>query len=113
MPAAQHDITIDQGATFQMTLRVKDSAGTPINFSGYSARMQVRETIDAASALLSLTESSGITLGTDGTIAIVASAVQTAAMSAVNGYYDLEVESGSVVTRYLTGRCRVLPEVTR
>ena len=32
----KHDITIYQGATFELQVQYKDSAGTPVNMSGYT-----------------------------------------------------------------------------
>jgi len=110
------NITINQGATFELTVTWKDSAGTAINLTDYSARMQVRETYSSTSSVLSLTDGSGITLGgSAGTIAIVISATTTAALTApFSGVYDLElVSAGGVVTRLLQGAATVSPEVTR
>ena len=110
------DITINQGATFELTVTWKDSTGAAINLTGYSARMQVRETYSSASTVVSLTDASGITLGgAAGTIAILISATTTAALTApFSGVYDLElVSAGGVVTRLLQGAATVTPEVTR
>jgi hypothetical protein len=110
------DITINQGATYELTVTWKDSAGTAINLTGYSARMQVRETYSSTSTIVSLTNGSGITLGgAAGTIAILISATTTAALTApFSGVYDLElVSAGGVVTRLLQGAATVSPEVTR
>lgn len=110
------DITINQGATFELTITYKDSAGTAINLTGYTARMQVRETYSSSSTVVSLTNGSGITLGgAAGTIAILISAATTAALTApFSGVYDLEIVSGGgVVTRLLQGAATVSPEVTR
>jgi len=110
------DITINQGATFELTITWKDSAGTAINLTGYTARMQVRETYSSSSTIISLTSGSGITLGgAAGTVAILISATTTAALTApFSGVYDLElVSAGGVVTRLLQGAATVSPEVTR
>lgn len=110
------DIEIKQGATYQLTVTWKDSAGTAINLTGYTARMQVRETYSSSSTIVSLTSSSGITLGgSAGTIAILISATTTAALTApFSGVYDLEVvDASGVVTRLLEGAATVSPEVTR
>jgi hypothetical protein len=110
------DLTINQGATFELTITWKDSAGTAINLTGYSARMQVRETYSSTSSVVSLTNGSGITLGgSAGTIAIVISATTTAGLTApFSGVYDLElVSAAGVVTRLLQGAATVTPEVTR
>ena len=114
MTAGQYDITIEQGATFTKTITWRDSSDALINLTGYTARMMVRESVDASATLLSLTDSSGITLGgTAGTIAILISAASTAAMTK-GGVYDLElVSGGGIVTRLLQGNVILSKEVTR
>ncbi len=109
-----YDIKIYQGATFSQTFTWKDETDTPINLTGYSARMQIRASVDSSSTLVSLTSGSGITLGgAAGTIAVLISATDTASLSQ-NGVYDLELVSGSgVVTRLLQGNVIVSKEVTR
>jgi len=37
----RYDITLHQGATFQMALQYKDSAGVPINMSGYTLEAEL------------------------------------------------------------------------
>ena len=109
-----YNATCYQGATFDLNFTVK-LAGTAIDLTGYTARMQVRESAEAGSAVLSLaTGGSGITLGgTAGSIAITAAATATAAVDGGAYVYDIELVSGSVVTRILQGNFKVLPEVTR
>ena len=41
MEPAHYDITIHQGATFELPLQYKDSAGTPVNMSGYTVDAQL------------------------------------------------------------------------
>jgi hypothetical protein len=36
IPPAKYDITIYQGATFDLPLQYKDSTGAPVNMSGYT-----------------------------------------------------------------------------
>jgi len=116
MPASNYDLLIEQGATFRLELAWKLD-GTAVDLTNYSARMQVRGAVEAATALLSLTSAAGggITLGgAAGTITIVASAAQTAALTIRTGVYDLELESaGGEVTRLLQGAVAVSPQVTR
>jgi hypothetical protein len=112
----RYDLEIKQGATLSLTATWNDSTGAAINLTGYTARMQVRSAYDATSTILSLTSSSGITLGgAAGTIAITVSATVTAALTAPwAGVWDLElVSGGGVVTRLLEGAATVSPEVTR
>jgi hypothetical protein len=112
-----YNLEINQGATLALVATWKDSAGTAVNLTGYTARLNVRETYSSSSAILTLTtENSGITLGgSAGTITLSASATTTAALTApFSGVYDLElVSGGGVVTRLLEGVATVSPEVTR
>jgi hypothetical protein len=114
--AAKYDIICDQGATFNRELTWLDDTANPVNLGGYTARMQVRETVDASTALLSLTtENSRIVLGgTAGTITLTVSATDTAAVPAGEYVYDLEIVSGlGTVTRLIQGCFTVDAEVTR
>lgn len=102
-----------QGASFDYTLTWK-SAGTPVDLTGYSARMQVREDYTSSTAVLSFTNGTGITLGgTAGTILIATTAGTTANLAAGDYVYDLEMVSGGTVTRLVQGKFTVDPEVTR
>lgn len=107
-------ITVWQGADYDKTFTVTQN-GSAINWTGYQARMQVREAADSTAYLLSLTDGNGITLGgTAGTIAVVVTGTQTSLMSAGSYAYDLElVSSGNQVTRLLQGSFNVVGNVTR
>ena len=117
MPAGELDIYIEQGATFRKTLTWKTgSPATPVDLTGYSARLQVRAKIDDAEPLLSLTtENGGLALGTtDGTIALYLSATATGALGWKKGVYDLEmIAPNTDVIRLVAGSVAVSREVTR
>jgi hypothetical protein len=110
------DMSCYQGASFDYTLTWQ-TGGTPVNLSGYTARMQVRDGYDGGSAIVSITSGTGITLGgTAGTIVVALTATQTAAIDATPSgqyVYDLELVSGATVTRLVEGTFIVSPEVTR
>lgn len=108
------DTELPQGATWDITLTWAID-GSPVNLTGYSARLQLREQYNSATASLSLTSGSGLTLGGAlGTIRIQVSATATAALEARRYKYDLElVSGGGEVTRLLEGDLEVTPEVTR
>jgi hypothetical protein len=113
MPAAKHNITIEQGATFNLNL-TWDMAADPATFT---ARMQVRAQYTSDTPVISLTSpSSGIVIaGTSGaiTIAITIEEEQTRAIAAGKYVYDLELVQGSTVYRLIAGEALVTPEVTR
>lgn len=108
-----YNITCPQGATFDRTFTMS-VGGTATNLTGYTAAMQVRESADASTALISLTNGSGITLGgTAGTIGVVISSTASAAIAAGSYSYDLELNSGGTITRLLQGSFNVIGNVTR
>lgn len=115
MPAGIYDITAEQGATFARTVTWRDALAVPITLVGYTARMQVRKSLDADSAVLTLTSVAGITLGgAAGTIALEVAAAKMSQILAGTYYYDLELTSSTgKVTRLLQGKFTVTREVTR
>lgn len=116
MPAGEYDIRVEQGATFQRTITWSDSVGNPIDLTGYTARLQMRNNLNDPTPFLDLTtENGGITLGgAQGTVTLLATDEQTSAIDSKKGVYDLEIElsDGSVV-RLLAGKVTVSYEVTR
>ena len=114
MGAGVYHMKLEQGSTFGLTITYKDSNGTAINLTGYSARMQMRRTYED-SALIELTTDNGrITLGgSAGTVTLTIAAGDTAALPSVEGVYDLELVSGDIVDKLLAGTFTVAREVTR
>lgn len=127
MRAGNYNITCEQGSTFRRTLEIEqpdldaDPTGQtfiPFSLSGYTARMQVRRTIDSANFLLELTTENGaLTLNptgdTENQIYIDVSASVTASIEN-SGVYDLEVISADgEVSRIIQGTFNLSREVTR
>jgi hypothetical protein len=115
MAATTYDLLIEQGATYSQVITYKDN-GVAVNLTGYTARMQVRATLESASTLVELTTAnSRIALGgAAGTITLTISATDTAGLTAGRGVYDLELVSGSgIVTRLLQGVATISRNVTR
>ena len=114
-----YHIVIAQGDTYQLNITWSDSEGTPVNLTSYTARMDVRTNVESSETLLTSQGASptiSLTLGgIAGTILLVISAANTAALLATSrGVYDLElVSNANVVTKILRGNVTVLPEVTR
>jgi hypothetical protein len=110
---ATYNITAYQGATYNLNLTWA-IGGTAVNLTNYTAAMQVRESIRSSSTILNLTSGSGITLGgTAGTIVVNVSADTMGSATAGNYVYDLELDSGSEVTRLIQGTFAIQAEVTR
>lgn len=113
-------IHIQQGATFDYAFSVLDEVAgelVPKDLTGWSARMQVRESFSSPTAVLSLETGSGISIETaNGRVVLTASPQQTAAIPAPKAYlYDIEGvrASDGRVERWLEGVARVSAEVTR
>ena len=113
----RYDLAINQGATFSLAATWRDSNGTAVNLTGYTARLQIRSAYDSSTTTVSLTSAAGdiVLGGAAGTIVATISATATAALaSSFSGVWDIELVSGSgVVTRLLEGAVTVSPEVTR
>jgi hypothetical protein len=102
-----------EGETFSRTVTWSVN-GAPVDLTGYTDAMQVRASYSSATAIISLTNGSGITLGgAAGTIQLSISAVTTAALTAGTYVYDLELTYAGTVTRLLEGQFVVTPEVTQ
>lgn len=134
----RQDFEINQGASFAWTYTWRDSAGDPVDLTGYSARLSIREHVRGVLEL-NLVDGDGITLGGDaGTIAIVIGATQLTDLVPISIYeierstseqglvqrhrpvkrkkrlmYDLElVAPDDTVTRVLEGKITVYREIT-
>lgn len=109
------DNAIEQGATWSRVLTWKDNSDVVINNTGYTARMKIKRDPNSLTDILSLTHSSGITLGgSNGQITITITDTQTAAIDAGNYFYDLElISGGGLVTRLLRGKVHVSAEITK
>lgn len=90
--------------------------GTPVNLTDYSARMQIRESVDSETVIHSATTDNGeIDLNnTFKTITITIPASATAAFNFSTAVYSVELytPNGKVVP-FLTGNLTLVPEVTR
>lgn len=117
MPAGKYDLVVEQGTTFRREFRKQNADGTPFNLTGWTARMQVRRRQNpAGTPLLDLTNTNGglVLNGPAGSVTVVMSATQTAALPAERAIYDLElVAAGGDVERFIHGNVLVLAEVTR
>jgi len=118
MAAANYDILIEQGATFNLTIRWKDSDGQGIDLDGFEARMQIRKSSQSDTVELELTSDGSdesITFGSDyGFINIDVDANITAGLEIRRGVYDLElINPAGDVTRLVQGSVTISPEVTK
>jgi hypothetical protein len=125
MPAGRYNLLIEQGATYTLELQYKDSNGVIVDLTGYSGRLQIRPSIGSPTAYLCLSSSlnpdgtglnfsgsNGTTPPTSGSIGVYISATTSSMLTFDTGVYDLEIQSGTFVTRLLQGNVQLSKEVT-
>ena len=127
MAAGKYSFIIEQGATTNFQINWNDENGSPMDLSGYQAKMQIRPQIESSTTFLTLSSSlsdgcgTGINLsGSNGTtplasgsIAIYISAVSSSRLDFGEAFYDLELIRGCEVTRLLEGKVKLSKNVTR
>ena len=128
MPAGKYALLIEQGATLKLDLAYKDSNNAAIDLRGYSGKLQIKDNYADSATITYLTLSSSLNAdGTginfsgssnsispvSGTIGIIISATTSSLLTFDTAYYDLEITSGSIVTRLLQGTVQINKEVTR
>jgi hypothetical protein len=128
MAAGRYSFTIEQGSTLNFELQYKNSSGSAINLSGYSGKMQIKSNYADNSPTIYLTLSSslqpdgtglnfsgsnGSTPTASGSIGVFISAATSSLLTFDTALYDLEIASGSIVTRILEGQVKLSKEVTR
>lgn len=128
MAAGKYNFTIEQGATLDFEIQYTDSNSDPIDLTGYTSRMQIKNAkggdtthITLTSTLaddgtgLNMSGSSGTKPPTSGSIGIYISAYSSSLLDFSKAFYDLEISSGStypVVTRLMEGTVELSKEVT-
>ena len=114
---AKLKLTIYQGATFRKRLTWRTPSKVPIDLTGCTARMQVREDYGSPLPLLELTtENGGVTIDPveTGVLHLYLSDADTSACLWDGGVFDIEiVHPSGDVTRLMQGSVSVSPEVTR
>lgn len=111
MAAGAWDLRIEQGATFAETYTCTNDDGSPVDWTDWEPRAEIRVlAAPDAELLLDLTPYLIVT-GAAVTIVIPAPVTATLVRS---GRWDLELEDGvGTVIRLLHGKALVLPEVTQ
>jgi hypothetical protein len=117
MPAAKLNLTIEQGAAFRYRFRC-----TNTDLTGFSAAMQIRDTVESATVRLSLTSDvdGGIVItplidgSADSTIDVHITDTQTAGYKQTAGVYDIKITPpGGEAIRLIQGNVKNSLEVTR
>ncbi|WP_458089482.1 hypothetical protein [Streptomyces malaysiensis] len=110
MAAGAWDLQIEQGTTFAETYTTTNDDGSAIDWTGWTARAQIR-VLAAPDAELLLDLTPYLTI-TGAAITVLVPATITAELTR-SGRWDLELTDGTVVMRLLQGRALLAPEVTQ
>ena len=115
MAAKTYNISAEQGATFERSILYTDAAGDPIDLTGFTAAMQVRDKAEASVFVLELTTGNTMIAlgGAAGTIVLAVDAADMINVPAGRYVYDLELYDGANTKRLIEGSFNVKAEVTR
>lgn len=110
------NFTLFQGSTFEKEITWKDSAGTIIPISGYSARMQIRKSYDSVSFLSELTVLNGKVTVDSLNNKFILSIPDSETSTFTPGVYVYDFETISPtgkVKKLLKGKITIYPEATK
>jgi hypothetical protein len=113
--AGQKNFEVDQNTTFTFIVEYKDNAGSAINLTGASAKLQVRDTKGGTKLAFTLTSpSGGITIDApNGKLTVRMTPTQTNKLFYPKSSYDLMLtDSNSIKTKLLEGFLTLSRSVT-
>ena len=113
---ARVDLKIYQGSNFSQVLTFLQTAGgTPVDLTGLTGRMQIRQTLASSNVIIEMTTANGRLAfgGVNGVVTMTLTAAETETIL-TDGVYDLEfVTSATSVARWLEGLVILSKEITR
>ena len=113
MTAGIYNMIIEQGATFEKTLTIKQANGNPVNLTGYTAAGKIRTKYKSPTSLIDFTMTF-LDPRKDGKLKMSLTAAQTAALEARNNcVYDVEITLNGTVQRLIQGQVDIVPEATK
>ena len=117
MAAGELSFSLEDGVAYPVSLTWEDSGGTPIDLTGYTAKLQVRQGYDSLTVLMTKSTANGdiVLGGAAGTIVWTFSAAD-ANTAAGWGFpiFDLLMTANSgQTTRLVAGTISASPAVTR
>jgi hypothetical protein len=89
---------------------------TPVPLTGFTAKMQIRETVDSSTVIAELTHlNGGITIdAANYTVTVTLTSTQTSAFTFPTAVYSLELtDANGDVTTFIQGNLTLIQEVTR
>lgn len=118
MQPGTHHLTLYQGDTFKMDLRLReiDETGTPagyIDLTGYTGLAQIRDSAGSDDIAASFVVTVKDQVAERGGVSLFLAASESASLER-SGVWDFQLTSPSnEVTTYLAGSVKVLQEVSR
>jgi hypothetical protein len=111
--SAKFNLICEQATTFNFQFSVNNDA-VPINLTGYTGTMTVRPFVGSSTTTITATTTNGrmVITGATGTVTVTISAALTEEIVAGRYSYDLVLDSGATVTRFLEGLFIVTGAVT-
>lgn len=109
--AVRYKLHIDAGATFQRQFEYTNDDGSLFDLTGYSAKMQIRQTPEGELVLEHIPEINV----EDALITVYLTAEETSELTLTEYVYAIELTAvgGEPVTRLVEGGVEVSPEVVR
>ena len=112
--SAKFNLVCDQATTFNFQFQILNDQ-VPLNLSGYTGTMTVRPFVGATTITVVPSTANGLMVfdAANGRVTVTLSATTTGAIPAGRYVYDLILNSGGTVTRYLEGKFIVTGAVTQ
>jgi hypothetical protein len=112
--SAKYNLVCDQATTFNFQFQILNDQ-TPLDLTGYTGTMTVRPFVGASTTTVVATTANGLMVFDEinGRVTVTISATTTGAIGAGRYSYDLVLDSGATVTRYLEGKFIVTGAVTQ
>ena len=111
MGAAKHNISIEQGITFELNLSFQSSGSVPIDLTGRTLTSQLRTNFGDSKVLAEMRITGS--LDASGSFGIFLNPTDTLAITVGNHVWDLVTSTSESATRWLEGNAIVRPVVSK
>jgi hypothetical protein len=112
--SAKFNLVCDQATTFNFQFQILNDQ-VPLDLTSYTGTMTVRPFVGASTTTVVASTANGrmVIDGPNGRVTVTLSAAITGAIPAARYAYDLVLDSGSTIIRYLEGKFIVTGAVTQ
>lgn len=111
---SRSNLTIIQGATWQIAWPITDLSGAPIDLTGWTVRSQVRPSPDSSTVYYEWSTAVGNASVLNSRVTLSVRPVESSAWTWTDGAFDIELtDLLGRVARIVEGTVSVSPEVTR